>query len=444
MTVNTQGCGPIGRNWIERDHRATSTSYAREYPLVVRDALGSEIYDMDGKRYLDLMAGVAVLNVGHRHPHVVARVREALDQFWHICLTDFYYPQAVELAEKLQQIAPMAEKSRIYFSNSGTEAIESAIKLAMYHTGRRQFIGFRGAFHGRTLGALSFTSSKYVQRAGFHPAVPVHHLPFPNPYRPILELRNGEDVGQAVLRYLQETIFETTLHPEDVAAVVIEPIQGEGGYVIPPAGFLAGLRRICDQHGILLVVDEVQSGIGRTGKMWAVEHEGVQPDILCFAKGIASGMPLGGIIARDSVMSWKPGSHASTYGGNPVACAAAIGTLEVVEREGLPEQAAELGRHVLERLHEMQQRHPAIGDIRGRGLMIGVEFVRDRESRERDTLLRDTLKQVAFEEGLLLLPCGRSTMRLTPALTIGRTLLDEGLDLFEHALTKAERLIGRS
>lgn len=439
MSVTPDGCGPIGRRWIERDGQALSSSYAREYPLVVQRAAGSELWDTDGKRYLDLMAGVAVLNVGHRHPHVTARVQEALEQFWHICLADFYYPQAIELAEKLQRLAPMSGPTRVLFSNSGAEAIEAAVKLAMYHTGRRQFIGFRGAFHGRTLGALSFTASKYVQRAKFPPALSVHHLPFPNCYRPILAGRPGECYGDTVLNYLEELIFETMLTPEDVAAVLIEPIQGEGGYVVPATGFFARLRRICDRHGILLIVDEVQSGVGRTGAMWGIEHEGVEPDILCFAKGIGSGMPLGGIIAHENVMSWKPGAHASTYGGNPIACAAALGTLEVIEQEGLLERAAELGAYTLGRLLDMQTRHPSIGHVRGRGLMIGVEFVQDRAEKTRAPELRNALKQIAFERGLLLLPCGQSTMRLTPALTITRAELDEGLALFEEALTEAER-----
>lgn len=439
MDFNLTGAGPIGREWIERDFRSTSTSYIREYALVVENAQGAEVWDVDGKRYIDLMAGVAVMNVGHRHPYVVEKVKEAVDKFWHICLTDFFYPQAVEFAEKLQEVAPFEEKARVYFGNSGTEAVEAAIKLATYHTGRQEFIGFRGAFHGRTLGSLSFTSSKYVQRAHYQKAVPVHHVPYPNCFRPILHQADGDCYGDTVLNYLEQVIFETTVDPTDVAAVLIEPVQGEGGYVVPSAGFFSRLRQLCDQHGILLIVDEVQSGAGRTGKMWGIEHEEVEPDIVCFAKGIGSGMPIGGILARESVMSWKPGAHGSTYGGGPVACAAGLATVEVIQQEGLLDRALELGEYVMGRLLEMQAHHPSMGDVRGRGLMIGVEFVRDRATKEPAPEVRDALNQIGFEKGILLLPCGKSTMRMTPPLNISRELLDEGLAIFEDALTEAEK-----
>lgn len=439
MSHAMHGVGPKGRAIIERDAQSISSSFGREYPLVVDRALGSELWDLDGRRYIDLMAGVAVMNVGHRHPHVHQAVKDALDKFWHICLADFYYPQAVELAERLQTIAPMAEDTRIYFGNSGTEAVEAAIKLAMHHTGRREFIGFRGGFHGRTLGALSFTSSKKVQRAFYRKALPVHHIPFPNCYRPLLHQDPDECTADAVLDYLEEIVFDTTVDPNEIAAVVVEPFQGEGGYVPAAAGFFKRLRQICDRHGILLIVDEVQSGVGRTGKWWAIEHEGVEPDIVCFAKGIASGLPLGGIIARKSVMSWKPGAHGSTFGGNPIACAAALATLDVIEEEGLLQHAADAGAYIMSRLREMQTRHPSIGDIRGRGLMIGVEFVRDRATKARAGALRDALNEIGFAKGVLLLPAGNNTMRMTPALNMPRSLIDEGLEIFEAALSEAER-----
>ena len=433
------GCGPIGRTWIARDHACTSPSYAREYALVIDHAQGSQVWDTDGRRYIDLMAGVAVMNVGHRHPHVVAKVQETIEKFWHICLSDFYYPQAIELAEKLQKIAPMQEKTRLYFSNSGTEAVEAAIKLAMHHTGRREFIGFRKAFHGRTLGSLSFTASKYVQRARYPKAVQVHHVPFPDQYRPQLHLREGQDYGQAICDYIEQVLFETTVSAQEVAAILVEPIQGEGGYVIPTAGFFGRLRQLCTQHGILLIADEIQSGAGRTGKMWAIEHEQVEPDILCFAKGIGSGMPIGGIISRESVTTWGTGAHGSTYGGNPIACSSALATIEVIEQEGLLERATELGEYLLGRFQELQTRHPTLGDVRGRGLMLGMEFVRNRETKEPFPELRNTLNQIGFELGVLLLPCGKSSMRLTPALNIGRDLLEEGMNLFAQALTQAEK-----
>jgi 4-aminobutyrate aminotransferase len=438
MKLNLAGAGPIGQAMIQRDIDVLSPSFAREYALVVDTAEGSELWDVDGKRYIDFMAGVAVLNVGHRHPRVVEAVREQIDKFWHICLADFYYPQAVELAEKLREIAPMNGRSRVFFGNSGTEAVEAAIKLAMYKTGRSHFIGFLGAFHGRTLGSLSFTASKTVQRANYVSGVPVYHLPFPNDYRPILAQSDGENCGERVIDYLENLIFRTTLAPEDVAAILVEPIQGEGGYIVPSPGFFARLREICDEHGILLIVDEIQSGVGRTGKWWAVEYEDIQPDIVCFAKGVGSGMPIGGIIAPDDVMVWKPGAHGSTFGGNPVAAVSALATLQVIEEENLLDKANETGGYIMDALVEMEGRHSSLGDVRGRGLMIGMEFVKDRESKERAVELRDHVIQHAFENGLLLIPCGTNSVRMTPPLNIPHNLVEEGLHIFEAALTDAE------
>ena len=437
MNINLTGAGPIGRSIIERDISSLSPSYAREYALVVDHAQGSEIWDADGRRYIDFMAGVAVMNVGHRHPYVVQKVREQIDKFWHICLADFYYPVAVELAEKLQAVGPIPG-GRVYFGNSGTEAVEAAIKLAMHHTGRSKFIGFLGSFHGRTLGSLSFTSSKAVQRAGYQEGVRVTHLPFPNPYRPLLIPRDGADQGDAVVDYLEDVVFRVMLNPSDVAAVLVEPIQGEGGYVVPSPNFFPRLRQLCDRHGILLIADEIQTGAGRTGHWWALEHEGIAPDILCFAKGIGSGLPIGGIVARSELMTWGPGSHGSTYGGNPVAAASALATLEVIESEGLRQQAADTGSYIMDALAEMMVRHPSIGDVRGRGLMIGAEFVSDREQKTRAAALRDDVIQSAFEAGLLVIPCGANSIRFTPPLNISRELVDEGLAIFETSLTAAE------
>lgn len=431
--------GAAARGVIARDQQVLASSYNREYGLVVDHAQGSEIWDVDGRRYIDLMAAVAVMNVGHRHPKVVEAVKEQVDKFWHICLQDFYYLNAVELAETLQTIAPISGGSRVYFGNSGTEAVEAAIKLAQYHTGRSRFIGFTGGFHGRTLGSLSFTASKYVQRAHYQMAVPVHHLPYPDPYRPVLVSQNGGDVGDAVLDYLEQELFRMVVSPNDVAGVLLEPIQGEGGYVVPASGFFQRLRQICDKHGILLIVDEVQSGVGRTGRWWGVEHEKVEPDIVCFAKGIGSGLPIGGIIARDQVMSWKPGAHGSTFGGNPIAVAAAAATLAVIREEGLLEYSTEMGQYVMDALAEMQMRHPSIGDVRGRGMMIGVEFVKDRVSKERAAGLRNEIIERGFEAGILLLSCGVNGIRLTPPLNIARELLDEGLQVFEQVLGEAEK-----
>ncbi len=438
MHVNMEAVGPKGREIIERDLAALSPSYTREYALVVDHAQGSELWDVDGRRYIDFMAGVAVMNVGHRHPKVVAAVREQVDKFWHICLSDFYYPQAVELAEKLQSIAPMADDTLVYFGNSGTEAVEAAIKLAMYKTGRQQFIGFLGGFHGRTLGSLSFTASKYVQRAHYKQGVQVYHVPFPNEYRPILANPQDKNYGEVVVDYLEQQLMDQLIAPEDIAGILVEPIQGEGGYIVPAPGFFPRLRELADRYGILLIADEIQSGVGRTGKWWALEHENVEPDIVCFAKGVGSGMPIGGIIARKELMVWGPGSHGSTYGGNPVAAASALATLNVIEEEGILAQAAETGGYIMDALAEMQIRHPSIGDVRGRGLMLGIEFVRDRQTKERAVDLRNAIIEHAFENGLLLIPCGANSIRMTPPLNIPRPLVEEGLHLFEAALTVAE------
>ena len=430
--------GPKGQDIIARDQATMATAYAREYPLVMSHAEGSQIWDVDGRRFIDCMAGIGVMNVGHRHPAVVEAVKKQIDKFWHICLSDFYYPEAVELAEKLQSIAPTGGDSRFYFGNSGTEAVEAAIKLAMYHTGRDQFIGFLGGFHGRTLGALAFTGSKTVQRAKYQIGLRVHHLPYPNPYRPLLNTSGHASYGDAILDYLENVIFPTIMSPSDIAGIMIEPIQGEGGYIVPEPGFLPKIRQLCDKHGILLIVDEIQSGVGRTGNWWAIEHEGVQPDILCFAKGIASGLPLGGIMARNEVMTWSPAAHGSTFGGNPVAMAAALATLQVIEREGLLEQARETGEYLQDALVELQGRHPSMGDVRGRGLMVGVEFVKDRQTKERAADLRTAVVDNAFAEGLLILPCGHNMARFIPPLNISRNLIDEGLHMFSKAVAEAE------
>lgn len=438
MNFSLNGAGPAGISWIGRDTASLSPSYSREYALVVDHAQGSEVWDVDGRRYIDFMAGVAVLNVGHRHPYVQAAVEEQVGKFWHICLSDFFYPQAVTLAEKLQSVAPLEEATKVYFGNSGTEAVEAAIKLAMYTTGRTRFIGFTGAFHGRTLGSLSFTASKAVQRANYLAGVKVYHIPYPNPYRPVLIGKQGHDYGDTVVDYLEEEIFRTMLAPTDVAGILVEPIQGEGGYIVPAAGFFPRLRELCDKYGILLMADEIQSGAGRTGKWWAIEHENVEPDIVCFAKGIGSGMPIGGILARESLMTWGRGSHGSTFGGNPIAATAALATLEVIEREGVMAQAVDTGEYIMDALAEMEARHPSLGQIRGRGLMVGMEFVKDRETKERAVDLRNHVVQRAFEMGLLIIPCGTNSIRMTPPLNIERPLVEEGLSIFERALTEAE------
>jgi len=348
----------------------------------------------------------------------------------------------VQLGEKLDEIAPFKEDALCFMSNSGAEAVEAAIKLARYHSNRPRFIGFHGGFHGRTMGALAFTASKAVQRRGFYPTMSgVTHVPFPNAYRPRLAFDPAKgDYGDACVDYIENVIFAYETPPEDVAAVLVEPIQGEGGYVVPPDSFFPRLRRLCDKYGILLIVDEVQSGMGRTGKMFAIQHWGVEPDIVCIAKGIASGMPLGAMVARRSIMDWPPGAHGNTYGGNPLSCAAAMETIRLLEG-GLINNAAEVGQYTLDALEELAARHPSIGQVRGKGLMIGVEFVKNKVTKERAPEIRDQLVHGAFERGLLLLGCGRNTVRLTPPLTVTTGEIDEGLALFEDALTEAEHAV---
>ncbi len=430
--------GPKARALIKRDSSVISPSYPRDYGFVMDHGKGSQVWDVDGNRFLDFMAGIAVNATGHAHPEVVKAIQEQAEKFLHIS-SDFYHVKMIELGEKLDEIAPMHEAAVTFMTNSGTEAVETALKLARYHTGRTNFIGFTGAFHGRTMGAVTMTASKAIYHSGFYPLMNgVVHAPFPNPYRPILDRNRGEDYGETVVRYIEEQIFRQIVPPDEVAAILLEPIQGEGGYIVPPPGFFPALRKLCDQYGILLIVDEVQSGMGRTGKWWAVENFGIEPDIVTSAKGIASGVPLGACIARRSIMDWSRGAHGNTYGGNPLACAAALKTIELIEREYM-QNAAEVGEYTLDALHEIAARHPGIGEVRGIGLMIGVEFVKNRQTKEPDEELRNEVVHKAFERGLLLLGCAKSVIRIAPALSISRKEIDEGLVIFEEALTLAEK-----
>ncbi|MFN8444910.1 MAG: acetyl ornithine aminotransferase family protein [Caldilineaceae bacterium] len=431
--------GPNARAIIERDRKVVSHAYGRAADLVVSHGRGSELFDVDGNRFLDFVSGIAVNSTGHSHPKVVAAIQRQAENFLHISC-DYFHEPWVQLSEKLDEIAPFMEPAVTFLGNSGAEAIEGAIKAARYHTGRHRFVGFMGGFHGRTAGALSFTSSKAAtQRKGFAPSSDVTHIPYPNPYRPVLAQQPlDEDYGDTVVNYLEQMVFKTVLPPEDVAAILVEPIQGEGGYVVPPPSFFPRLREVCDQHGILLIVDEVQSGVARTGKWWAIEHWGVEPDIVCTAKGIASGIPLGGFFGKQSVMTMPTGAHGTTYGGNPIACAAANATLEVLDECGL-QNAATQGAYLIDALHQIAERHPSIGEVRGKGLMIGVEFVKDRTSREPHPKLRNRIEQLGFEHGLLLLGCGQSALRLIPPLTISRHEVDEGLALLEYVIELAEK-----
>ncbi len=429
--------GPKARAILERDRAVVSRAYGRVADFVMSHGVGSQVWDVDGNRYLDFMSGIAVNSTGHSHPHVVRAIQEQAEKFLHIS-SDYYHESWVRLSERLDEIAPFAEPASVFLGNSGTEAVEGAIKLARYHTGRPYFLGFIGGFHGRTLGSLGFTASKITQRRGFLPQREVIHVPYPYEYRPLLAMQPGEaDYGETVVNYIERVIFKNLVSPDEVAAVLVEPIQGEGGYVVPPASFFPRLRDLCDRHGILLIVDEVQTGMGRTGKWWAIEHWGVEPDIVCTAKGIASGVPLGGFIARQSVATWPTGAHGNTYGGNPLAMVAALATMDVLENGGI-QNAAEQGAYLLSRLHEMAARHPSIGDVRGKGLMIGVEFVQDKATRAPNARLRDRIVELAFEHGLLIMGCGVSTMRIIPPLVITRPEVEEGLEIFEHAVTLAE------
>jgi len=431
--------GPKAKAIVDADDRLLSPSYTRSYPLVAKRGRGVRVEDSDGNEFLDFAAGIAVCSTGHCHPEVVSAIQKQAGELIHMSGTDFYYESLVTLSEKLSAIAPMPGPHRFYYGNSGAEAVECALKVARYHTGRQNIIAFLGAFHGRTMGALSLTASKPQQKRRFAPLVPgVTHVRYPYAYRgcsggPQAE----EEFGLGCARYIEDKLFHTVLPPEEVAAIFVEPIQGEGGYVPAPANFMRELRRICDKYGILLVADEVQSGAGRTGKWWAIEHTGVQPDIVCMAKGIASGMPLGVCMTKAHIMDWKPGSHASTFGGNPVCIAAALATLDVLEREGRA-NAATQGEAMLSHLRGWVKKHPSVGDVRGRGLMIGVEIVKDQETRESAPAMRDRIVDLAFERGLLILGCGENSIRLAPPLIVNEHECAVALDILEDCVTTVE------
>jgi 4-aminobutyrate aminotransferase len=407
--------GPKAKAIVEKDQRYTAPAYGRVYPLVVKEGRGMVVEDVDGNLFLDFMAGIAVASTGHSHPEVVKAIGEQAGKFLHICGSDFYYEPMAELAETLSRIAPGKSPKRVFFTNSGTEAVEAAFKLARYATKRKHVIAFRGAFHGRTLGSLSLTASRSSHRAHFSPLIPdVHHAVY-------------GDTG-----YLERVLFRHEVAPEEVAAIFVEPILGEGGYIVPPAEFLPSLKDLCQRHGILLVLDEIQSGFGRTGKMFACEHWGIEPDILCVAKGIASGMPLGAMIAREEISTWTRGTHGSTFGGNPVACAAALATIRLIE-EGLVKNASEVGSYLKENLAKLRSMHPRISDVCGLGLMIGVAFV--HTDGKPDAKLRDQVMLQCFEKGLLLLSCGDSTIRFCPPLIVKRAEVDISVGIFDTVLT---------
>jgi 4-aminobutyrate aminotransferase len=431
--IQTPLPGPRGTALLERDLRYMSPSYTRIYPLVVARGSGAVIEDVDGNLFLDFTAGIAVASTGHCHPQVVAAIQNQASKLLHMSGTDFYYEPQIDLAQRLTELAPGRSAKRVFFTNSGAEALEAALKLARWHSGRSRAVAFFGAFHGRTYGAMSLSGSKTVHRRGFSPLVPdIHHVPYPRGP----ESRTAADYGRRAVEQIEESIFKRVAPPEEVAAVFVEPIQGEGGYHVPPPDFLPALRAMCDRHGILLVTDEVQSGMGRTGKLFAAEHWGVEPDIVCLAKGIASGMPLGAIIAREEVMDWPPGSHASTFGGNPVSCRAALATLELLEG-GYTANAAERGAQLMRGLTALQAKHRAIGDVRGLGLMVAMDLIKEERGKpEPNPALRDEIVQLAFHRGLLLLGCGECAVRFCPPLCITAQQVDVCLRVIDEVLSR--------
>jgi 4-aminobutyrate aminotransferase len=422
--------GPKAQILTERDKKVTSPSYTRDYPLVVDKAIGSVITDPDGNVFLDMTAGIAVTAAGHSHPYVIDAIQKQTQRCLHMSGTDFYYETQIELAERLTKLAPMRGKNRIFFTNSGAESIEAALKLSRYHTGRQHVIAFIGAFHGRTYGAMSLGASKVIQSQGFKPLVPqISHVDYPNPYRPVGHEKNVTDHS---IREL-ETVFKRKVSPNEVAAIFVEALQGEGGYIVPPDDFLPRLRELCSKHGIMLVCDEVQSGMGRTGKMWCVEHSGVEPDMITSAKGIASGLPLGALIAREEVMDWPYGSHASTFGGNPVSCAASLATLDLLEA-GLLQNAKDVGNFLMKQLQHLYDEYAVIGQTRGRGLMAAIEFVMDRNSRDVFPDLRNQVVLECFKRGLLVLGCGESAIRFCPALTVSEEQIERAVSIMSDAI----------
>ena len=436
--IKTALPGPEAQKILALDRQFISPSYTRDYPLVARRGQGMLVEDVDGNTFLDFAAGIAVVSTGHCHPDVVRAIQRQAETLIHMSGTDFYYPLLAQFAEKIAQITPGKFPKKVYFGNSGTEAMEAAMKMARYHTRRPGFIAFYGCFHGRTFGSLSLTASKATQRNGFGPLLPgVVHAPYPNPYRCAVGHKPGECTCDPV-EFIEKRLFKTTMPPEEVAAIIVEPIQGEGGYIIPPSNFLHRLRELADRHGILLVFDEVQCGMGRTGKIFACEHDGVVPDILTTAKGIASGLPLSVTVARADIMNWPVGAHASTFGGNPVACAAAFETIRLLEEKYI-QNAARMGEYILKRIGDWPSKHPIVGNVRGRGLMIAIELVKSQETREPNAEARAKVVQGSFEKGLLLLGCGESSVRLMPPLLIEREHADVALDILERSIVEVSQ-----
>ncbi|RMG08722.1 MAG: acetyl ornithine aminotransferase family protein [Acidobacteria bacterium] len=438
--IKTELPGPKARQVVEADKRYVTPSYPRpDYKLVAERGYGVWIEDVDGNVFLDCNAGVAVCSTGHCHPEVVKTISEQASKLIHMCGTDFYYSLMPELGKKLEEICPIEGETRTHFANSGAEAIETALKLAMYHTRRQKFISFFGSFHGRTLGALSLTSSKKAQRLGFmRQALDVVHVPYPYCYRCPFNKGKSSDgtCCLGTIDWIENRIFNTTTPPEEVAAIVLEVVQGEGGYIPAPAEFVKEIRRICDKYGILMIVDEVQSGMGRTGKMFALEHYGVTADIVCVAKGIGSGLPIGACVAKAEIMSWHKGAHASTFGGNPVCIASALKTIELLEN-GLVDNARIVGEYLMQGLNKLKDKYDCIGDVRGLGLMIGVEFVESKQTKVPAPQLRDKVEMACFERGLIILGCGANSIRWSPPLILTKENVDVALEIFDEAVASS-------
>jgi 4-aminobutyrate aminotransferase len=431
--------GPEAKEVLKKDKKFVSQSYTRVYPLVVKKAKGVWVEDVDSNRFLDFTSGIAVCNTGHCHPRVVAAIHRQAEQLIHMSGSDFYYDAQSSLAAKLSEITPGPKEKRVFFGNSGAEAIEAALKLARYHTKRPRILAFLGAFHGRTMGALSLTASKVIHEKGFSPLVPgITHVPYAYCYRCPYHFHQYPSCSIACVEWIREDLFKRSIPPEEVAAIFVEPIQGEGGYIVPPPEFHQKLYELAKEFGILFVTDEVQSGMGRTGKMMAIEHWGVVPDIIALAKGIASGMPLGATVSQTEVMDWVPGSHASTFGGNPISCQAALATIELL-KEGLIQNAARMGEYILGKLKEFQKRFRLIGDVRGKGLMIGIEMVKDPERKEKAIEERNKVIQACFKKGLLILGCGENVIRLSPPLIITEREADTALTILEEVFRKIEK-----
>lgn len=430
--------GPKAKKIVERDAAVISPSFGRAYPLVVESAFGNIVKDVDGNEFIDMNAGLGVCSVGHNHPKLKKAIKDQVDKFIHYSYTDFFYDSYVDLGEELSKILPMKGKKKVFYGNSGAESIEAAMKVSRWHSGRQGYIAYIGSFHGRTMGALSLTASKPYQRRKFSPLIPgVEHIFYPYCYRCPFNLE-CDSCGIACVGYIDDYLFHKYIPPEEVAMLIAEPIQGEGGYVVPPDGYFKKLKKLLDEYNILFATDEVQSGVGRTGKWWAIEHWGVEPDIVCTAKGIAGGMPLGVMASRAEIQDWTPGSHASTFGGNPVSCAAALAVLEIIKTEKLLENATKQGNYIQTQLKEMQEKHPMIGDVRGKGLMVGVEIVKDKDSKEVAPKATNDIMMESFRNGLAIVNCGVNVIRWMPPLTISRDLIESSLDIFEKALTKIE------